>query len=119
MLLMQFNQIKKKENETVKEFDARFDNLYSQIPKDLCPPEATILLLYLNAFEGQFGFILKEKMPENLAKAKEYTMQIEEHLISSKIEPFQFPHARENLRQRLQPTMYRIQSHSWLKSLIK
>jgi hypothetical protein len=78
----------------VKEFDARFDNLHSQIPKDLCPPEAIILLLYLNAFEGQFGFILKEKMPENLAKAKEYSAQIEEHLISSKIEPFQFPHAK-------------------------
>lgn len=27
MLLMQFNQIKKKEGETVKEFDVRFDNL--------------------------------------------------------------------------------------------
>jgi hypothetical protein len=52
MLLMQFNQIKKKENEMVKEFDARFDNLLSQIPKNLCPPEAIILLLYLNAFEG-------------------------------------------------------------------
>jgi hypothetical protein len=93
----------------VKEFDARFDNLLNQIPKDLCPPEAVILLLYLNSFEGQFGFILKEKMPENLAKAKEYTVQIEEHLISSKIEPFQFPRARKNLRRRCQPTMYRIQ----------
>ena len=45
MLLMQFNQIKKKENETVEEFDARFDNLLNQIPKDLCPPPAIILLL--------------------------------------------------------------------------
>jgi hypothetical protein len=34
-------------------------------------------------------------MPDSLAKAKEYTIQIEEHLISSKIEPFQFPRARE------------------------
>jgi hypothetical protein len=32
MLLAQFNQIKKKENETVKEFDTRFDKLYDQIP---------------------------------------------------------------------------------------
>jgi hypothetical protein len=37
MILMQFNQIKKKENETVKEFDVRFDNLLSHIPKNLCP----------------------------------------------------------------------------------
>jgi len=57
----------------VKEFDARFDNLYSQILKDLCPPEPTVHLLYLNPFEGRFGFIMKEKIPKNLAKAKEYS----------------------------------------------
>jgi hypothetical protein len=51
--------------------------------------QQTILLLYLNAFEGQFG--LKEKMPESLSKAREYSAQIEEHIISSKIKPFQFP----------------------------
>jgi hypothetical protein len=31
MLVAQFNQIKKKENEIVSEFDNRFDRLYSQI----------------------------------------------------------------------------------------
>jgi hypothetical protein len=56
--------------------DAIFENLYSQILKDLCPPKAVVLLLYLNAFEGQFSFILKEKMLESLAKAKEYATQI-------------------------------------------
>jgi len=66
----------------MKEFDAIFDNLYSQISKDLCLPKVDVLLLYLNSFEGQFGFIPKEKMHENLANTKEYTMQIEENLIS-------------------------------------
>jgi hypothetical protein len=51
MLLIQFNQMKK-ENETLKEFDARFDNLLRKIPKELAPTEATVLLLYINAFEG-------------------------------------------------------------------
>jgi len=78
----------------VEEFDARFDNLHSHIPKDLCLLEAIVLLLYLNAFKGHLGFIRKEKKPENLSKAKEYNTQVEEHLISSKIEPFQFPCAK-------------------------
>jgi hypothetical protein len=94
MLLIQFNQIKMKENETVKEFDTRFDNLHSQIPKDACPYDAYALLFYLNAFEGQFGFILKERMYDSSTKAREYNAQIEEHLISSKIEPFYFPRAK-------------------------
>jgi hypothetical protein len=54
----------------VEEFDARFDNLLNQIPKDLCPPQAIVLLLYLNAFEGNFGFILKENMPDKFSKGQ-------------------------------------------------
>jgi len=34
-------------------------------------------------------------MPKNLAKTKEYSAQIEDHLINSNIEPFQFPHVKE------------------------
>jgi hypothetical protein len=41
---------------------------------------------------------LKENISKNLAKAKEYTVEIEEHLICSKIEPFQFPCAREKAK---------------------
>jgi hypothetical protein len=37
MLVAQFNQIKKKENETVSEFDTRFDRLYSHILTYLHP----------------------------------------------------------------------------------
>jgi hypothetical protein len=64
ILLIQFNQIKKRENKIVKEFDPIFENLHSQIPKELRLPEADILLLYLNSFEVQFGFIMKKKMPK-------------------------------------------------------
>jgi hypothetical protein len=38
MILMKFNQIKKKEKETVKEFYARFENFHNQILNDLCSP---------------------------------------------------------------------------------
>jgi hypothetical protein len=91
MLVAQFNQIKKKENETVSKFDARFDRLYSQIPTDLRPTAAVVRLLYMNAFDGQFCFILKDKKPTTLAQAKEYSVEIEENLIDSKVDPFQYP----------------------------
>jgi hypothetical protein len=35
LLLVQFNEMKKKENESVKEFDTRFENLLNQIPDDI------------------------------------------------------------------------------------
>ena len=50
----QFNQIKKKENEMVREFISRFDRLYNQIPTDYHPIASSVRLLYMNAFKGQF-----------------------------------------------------------------
>ena len=41
-LATQFNQIKKKENEMVKEFISRFDRLYNQIPIDYRPTALSI-----------------------------------------------------------------------------
>jgi hypothetical protein len=48
MLMTQFNQIKKKENETVSEFDTRFDKLHSQIPQDLCPTTTIVCLFSMS-----------------------------------------------------------------------
>jgi hypothetical protein len=94
MLMTQFNQIKKKENEIVSEFDTRFGKLHSQIPQDLRPIVAAVRLLYVNAFEGKFGFILRDKKPRTLVEAKEYNAKIEDNLLCSKIDPFQYPRAR-------------------------
>jgi hypothetical protein len=94
MLLEQFNKINKKKNEIVKEFDAIFDKLYDHISTDLHTPTIVINVLYMNAFEGQFAFILIDKAPNTLEKAKEYSTQIKENIISSRIDPFHFPHVK-------------------------
>jgi hypothetical protein len=48
----------------------------------------------VNSFEGQFSFPIKDKAPDTLANAKDYSAQIEENVISSRIKPFQFPCAK-------------------------
>jgi hypothetical protein len=78
----------------MQEFDTKFDKLYDQISIELYPPPTVVCVLYMNSFEGQLGFILKDKASDTLGRAKEYSAQIEENLISSKIEPFQFPRAK-------------------------
>jgi hypothetical protein len=35
----------------------------------------------MNDFEGQFRYILKDKNPTSLAKAKEFSIDIEENLL--------------------------------------
>jgi hypothetical protein len=68
--------------------------LYNEIPTDLRPPDAVVRLLYMNAFDGQVRFILKDKKPTNLAQAKEYSAEIEENLLDSKVDPFQYSRAK-------------------------
>jgi hypothetical protein len=51
-------------------------------------------LLYMNAFDGKFHFILKDKKPTSLAQAKEYSAEIEENLLDSKVDPFQYPRVK-------------------------
>jgi hypothetical protein len=69
-LVAQFNKIKKKENETVSEFDTKFDRLYNYILIDLRPTNVIVCLLYVNAFDGKFCFILKDNKPTSLEEAK-------------------------------------------------
>jgi hypothetical protein len=57
VLIAQFNQIKKKKNEIVSEFDNIFDKFYNQIQTDLCPTYEIVRLLYINAFDGYLCFI--------------------------------------------------------------
>jgi len=69
-MLTQFHEIKKKENEAIREFDQRFGKLVECIPDDLKPRYGDILLQYNNAFDGQFGFILRDKFPKTLEEAQ-------------------------------------------------
>jgi hypothetical protein len=62
LFLTQFHEIKKKDYETIQEFDQIFDGLVKLIPKYLNPPIFVILFQYTNAFLGQFGFVLRDKL---------------------------------------------------------
>jgi hypothetical protein len=48
----------------------------------------------MNAFDRKSSFILKDEKPTNLAQAKEYSADIEENLIESKVDPFRYPRAK-------------------------
>jgi hypothetical protein len=55
----------------------------------------------MNAFEGQFRFILKDKKHTLLAQAKEYNIDIEENLLDSRMEPFQYPRVKAKAKTKV------------------
>jgi hypothetical protein len=78
-LYSQYLKICKQNNETVREFNDRFNTLLSRIDSDLLPDSA-ILGQYLNSFEGNFQFILRDHFPTNLKEAQDGACRIEENL---------------------------------------
>jgi hypothetical protein len=101
MLLVQFNEMKKKENGWVKEFDTGYENLLKKIHYGVIPKDDVILLQYKNDFEGKFIFMLKDKSPKTLVEAKELVAKIEEKLFASKVQPFHVPRAKDETKPRI------------------
>jgi hypothetical protein len=66
MLLGNLDEVKNRENETVKEFIMRFQKFIDKIPEDIRPKGGVVLLYCVNAFEGNFGCLLRDKDPKDL-----------------------------------------------------
>ena len=81
-LLHQLFDIKKRENETVHEFNLRFDNTVGNIPNEIKPKDQAIVIHYLNAFDGWLGFNLKDKNPIDLKTAQFNAKMVEQHATS-------------------------------------
>jgi hypothetical protein len=92
--------MKKKENESVKEFDTIFDNLLKQIPDDISAKDGVSFLQYAEAFEGKFGSMLRDKSQKNLIEAQECVTNIEENILVSKVDPCHAPRANAKTKPR-------------------
>jgi hypothetical protein len=54
MLLQQLTEIGRNENETVREFNTRFEKLLQRIPSNICPERDHLIFLYTKAFPGHW-----------------------------------------------------------------
>jgi hypothetical protein len=86
MLINKLNNIKKNENETVREFHDRFRGLVQQIPASYHPSHNFLLFLYTKAFTGQIGFPIRDKSPRTIQEVYDMATEIETNISSSKEE---------------------------------
>ena len=81
--LTALHTIKKSENETMIEFNKRFNDLISSMHKDIKPSEASTLIYYIEAFSGDFDYELRDKDPTTLASAQSMAIKIERNMQAS------------------------------------
>jgi hypothetical protein len=66
MLIKKIKHIKQTQNETVREFTTRFENLLHQIPRIHHPKDKYLADLYTNALSMHLGFLLSKKRPRKI-----------------------------------------------------
>jgi hypothetical protein len=64
----------KKENETVVEFNTNFNSVVKSLHNDVKPSDLAILIYYVEAFEGEMRYALRDKDPQTLEAAQATTI---------------------------------------------
>jgi hypothetical protein len=79
-LLKRLDCIKQTKNETIRDFEGRFQRLLYQILATYTPEEKYLMYLYTNALLVHLGFLLSMKRPKTLNEAYNMAIQIEANI---------------------------------------
>ena len=82
-LLTSLHNIKKMENETMDEFNTKFRHVVADLPNEIKPKDASILIYYIEAFTGDLRYQLRDKELTDLKSAQELAEKIEKNMQSS------------------------------------
>ena len=83
-MLTIYNQLKRGNDESIKNFSLRFNTVYNSLPIDCKPPEAMAKLHYAEAFDDEFALFLRERRSQTLAQMMFDAVEVEINMMSSK-----------------------------------
>ncbi|KAH9292578.1 hypothetical protein KI387_042238, partial [Taxus chinensis] len=79
-LLIEFENIKKNPNESVHDFNTRFNKTLRRFPVRIRPCDESCLIKYSDAFDKKAAYYLRDKNPTNLRQAFTMALQIENNI---------------------------------------
>jgi len=65
-ILLEYENLRRGTQETVKDYCTRFNNVYNVIPQNLRPPPDLALIKFPDAFDSDMAYQLRERAPRNL-----------------------------------------------------
>jgi len=71
-------------NETVQDYCTRSNNVYNAIPLELRPPPSLALIKFLDGFDTDRAFQLRERNPPTLEDMQSVAVSIEANLLSKR-----------------------------------
>ena len=83
-MLTSNNQLRRGNDESIKNFSSRFNTIYNSLPKDCKLPEGMAKLHYAEAFDDDFSLFLRERRSATLADMMSDVIEVEINMMSSK-----------------------------------
>ena len=89
-LLTQFNQLKRGNDEAVKNFSDRFNKIYNSLHVQCKPPKGIAKLHYAKGFDDDFSLLFRERRSATLADMMNDAIEVEVNLMASKKGKYRF-----------------------------
>ena len=83
-LVTQYNQLKRGNDEVVKNFSDIFNKIYNSLPVQCKPPEGMAKLHYAEGVNDDFSLLLRERRSTTLADIMNDAIEVEVNLMASK-----------------------------------
>ena len=67
----------------MEQFNKRFNELINNLHKDIKPPDASILIYYIEAFSGEMCYQLRDKEPTDIKTTQTMVVKIDQNMQAS------------------------------------
>ena len=83
-ILSEYENIRRAQNESVKDYFTRFNSIYNAIPANIKPPPDLALINFSDGFNTDMSYQLRERNPETLGQMKSNVVSVETNLLAKR-----------------------------------
>jgi hypothetical protein len=79
--ITEFGNLRKENGESVSDFTKRFNRMYSKIPAEIKPSDASAKITYANSFDSEFCLLLRERRSPTLSLMQDSSLEVESNIL--------------------------------------
>jgi hypothetical protein len=81
--ITEFGNLRKQNGESVFDFTKRFNWMYSKIPTEIKPSDASAKITYSDSFDSEFCLLLRERRSPTTSLMKDATLEVESNILAT------------------------------------
>jgi len=81
-IFSEYENIRRIQGEIVQDYYTRFNNLYNAIPADIKPPQGLALIKFIDGFDTDMSYQLRERNATTLEDMKKSVVSVEANLLA-------------------------------------